>query len=32
LKDGNNHEIHAKVPGTGFDLNKSPQDLTCPNP
>ena len=32
LKDAMTHQIHAKIAGTGFELNKSPQWLACPEP
>ncbi len=30
LKDGMTHQIHAKIAGRGIELNKSPQELDCP--
>jgi len=30
LRDGQPHQIHAKIVGTSFELKKSPQTLTCP--
>jgi hypothetical protein len=32
LKDGMIHQIHAKAVGVGIELNKSPQELNCPEP
>jgi len=29
LRDGQSHEIHAKIVGTGFELKKSPTTITC---
>jgi len=31
LKDGRTHEIHAKIAELGFELEKSPQTLVCPD-
>ncbi len=30
LKDGMAHQIHARIAGSGIELNKSPQELDCP--
>jgi hypothetical protein len=30
LRDGMTHQIHAKAAGPGSELNKSPQELSCP--
>jgi hypothetical protein len=30
LRDGQPHEIHAKIVGTSFELKKSPKTITCP--
>jgi hypothetical protein len=32
LKDAMTHQIHAKIAGPGIELNKSPQELACPEP
>jgi hypothetical protein len=29
LRDGQPHEIHAKIVGTSFELKKSPKTITC---
>ena len=31
LKDGQTHEIHAKIAEGGIELEKSPQALECPD-
>ena len=32
LKDGTTHQIHAMIAGVEIELNKSPQELACPEP
>ncbi len=32
LKDGMAHDIHVKVAGPGIELNRSPEQLICPEP
>jgi hypothetical protein len=31
LRDGKTHEIHAKIADGVIELNKSPQELKCPD-